>query len=771
MTLPDQVARRAETLRRELTHHNYRYYVLDDPEIPDAEYDRLFRELQALEQRYPELRTPDSPTQRVGGEPLGAFAEVEHRLPMLSLANALDEGEMRDFDRRVRDGLGVEQVCYSAEPKLDGLAISLFYEDGVLVQAATRGDGYRGENVTAQVRTIQSVPLRLKGDRGELPALFEVRGEVFLTHANFAAINERARRGGGKLFANPRNAAAGSLRQLDPRITASRRLSMFCYGIGVIEGSASALEAFDSHTESLALIADWGLPVSPEQRRVDGLEGCLAYHREMSERRDSLGYDIDGVVFKVDRRADQERLGFVSRAPRWAVAYKFPAQEELTTIEGVDFQVGRTGAVTPVARLKPVQVGGVTVSNATLHNMDEVGRKDVRVGDTVIVRRAGDVIPEVVRVLPERRPDGAEPPELPAHCPVCGSDVIRSEGEAVARCSGGLFCAAQRKEAIKHFASRRAMDIEGLGDKLIEQLVEQDLVHDPSDLYRLGLDDYAGLERMGEKSARNLLDALERSRWTTLARFIYALGIREVGEATAVALAEHFGDLAPLMSARPEDFVRSGVPGVGEKTAAALFDWLAEHPNAAPDGELAPWLAGLGIRGLTEDAARRIGQRYDSIEALRSATPAELRSGERSTIEGVGPIVAAHIQAFFAQPHNREVIERLLDPVLGGIRWEPPRGALAAAGGGEAERAAVAQPLAGKTVVITGTLSQPRDVIKAELQSLGAKVTGSVSGNTSFVLAGSDAGSKLEKARSLGIQVLSESELTALVKASGSGGQ
>jgi DNA ligase (NAD+) len=754
---------RAEALRRALNHHNYRYYVLDDPEIPDAEYDRLMRELQAIERAHPELLTPDSPTQRVGAAPLTAFGEIAHRMAMLSLNNALDETEMREFDRRVRQGLGVDQVVYSAEPKLDGLAISLVYEHGLLAVAATRGDGYRGEDVSAQVRTIQAVPLRLRDDAAAVPALLEVRGEVFLTHASFDAINAKARVSGGKVFANPRNAAAGSLRQLDPRVTASRGLTFFCYGLGAVEGEAIGADAFDSHSDSLRRMADWGLPVSPEQRRVTGVDACIAYHQEIGRRRDGLQYDIDGVVFKVDRRADQDRLGFVSRAPRWAIAFKFPAQEELTIVEAVEFQVGRTGAVTPVARLEPVQVGGVMVSNATLHNMDEVRRKDVRVGDTVFVRRAGDVIPEVVRVLPERRPEGARLVELPVHCPVCGSDVVRAEGEVVARCSGGLYCAAQRKELIRHFASRRAMDIEGLGDKLIDQLVERGLVQDPSDLYRLGLDDYAGLERMAIKSAQNLLDALERSRDTTLARFIYALGIREVGEATALALANHFRDLAPLMAARDADFVRSGVRGVGPKTAVALLEYLAEHPDAAPDGDLAAWLAGQGIRGLNADTAARIAERFDTIAALRTATPEALQGGEQSLIAGVGPIVAAHILAFFAQAHNREVIERLLDPGVGGIHW-PRVDVQADTQSDVASAPSAAQPLVGKTFVITGTLSRPRDVIKAELQGMGAKVTGSVSRNTDYLLAGSDAGSKLQKAEALGVSVIDETILAELLR-------
>lgn len=678
---PSEIARHAESLRQALNHHNYRYYVLDDPEIPDAEYDRLMRELQALEAAHPAVCTSDSPTQRVGGAPLSAFKEVAHRLPMLSLNNAFSEEEMRDFDQRVRDGLARasqarDQIQYSAEPKLDGLAISLIYVQGLLTRAATRGDGRRGEEVTAQVRTIQAIPLRLRSGEHPPPDFLEVRGEVFMTHARFRQLNEAAQRQGEKGFANPRNAAAGSLRQLDPRITASRGLSMFCYGLGAIEGAPWS----DSHSESLERLEDWGLPVSPEQRLVLGLDACLDYYRDMAARRDRLAYDIDGVVFKVDRREDQECLGHVARAPRWAIAYKFPAQEELTQVEAVEFQVGRTGAVTPVARLTPVQVGGVTVSNATLHNMDEVARKDVRVGDTVYVRRAGDVIPEVVRVLPERRPSGTSPVHLPSQCPVCGSDVIRAEGEAVARCSGGLFCAAQRKEALKHFASRRAMDIEGLGDKLIDQLVEQELVKDPSDLYRLSVDQLAGLERMAEKSAKNLLEALNRSRDTSLARFIHALGIREVGEATAEALADHFGDLDPLIGANAETLVEEDIPGIG-------------------------------------------------------------------------PIVAAHLQGFFDQPHNQEVIARLRDPAIGNIHW--PQQA--------PKPKPETLPLAGKTLVITGSLDRPREAIAADLKALGAKVTGSISKKTDYLIAGEDAGSKLAKAEALGITILDQAGLDALL--------
>jgi DNA ligase (NAD+) len=749
MIAPAEAAARVAELRRVIDHHDYRYYVLDEPEIPDAEYDRLMRELQELEAAYPELVVPESPTQRVGGEPLDAFATVAHRVPMLSLENALDEGEMRAFDRRVRDRLGVERVTYVAEPKLDGVAIGLTYERGRLTRAATRGDGRRGEDVTAQVRTIRSIPLHLNGKGW--PDLIEVRGEVFLPKAGFAAINARARRTGGKEFANPRNAAAGSLRQLDPRITASRPLTLFCYGFGAVEGGGLD----QTQSGSLALLKRWGLRVSPEMRVLEGIDACIAYHGSIAERRDALDYEIDGVVFKVDSIADQERLGFVARAPRWAVAYKFPAQEELTVVEAVEFNVGRTGAVTPVARLRPVSVGGVTVSNATLHNMDEVRRKDVRPGDTVYVRRAGDVIPEVVRVLTERRPPGAEPPALPSTCPICGSAVIRPEGEAVARCTGGLYCAAQRKEALFHFAARRAMDIEGLGEELIEQLVETGLVRDPADLYTLTHAQLTDLERMGDKSARNLLDALERSKSTTLARFIYALGIREVGEATALALAEAFRDLAPLMAVSVDDLVRQrGVKGVGRKTAESVVAFLADHPEARPaEGEdLARWLAGQKIPGVTVRVADGVVQHFQTLEALRAAQPKDLENRRQSLVTGVGEKVAEQIVRFFAEAHNREVIEKLLHA---GIHWkvsQPP----------EQGTAAAERPLAGKTVVITGTLSRPREEIKQRLVALGAKVTGSVSKNTDFVLAGDAAGSKLDRARALGVRVLSEAELDVL---------
>ena len=664
------VERRIEELREQIRLHNYHYYVLDAPLIPDAEYDRLFRELQQLEQEHPEFITDDSPTRRIGDQPLPGFEEVRHALRMLSLENVFSDGELADFDRRVRERLGTDKpVVYTAEPKLDGLAISLRYEDGRLVQGATRGDGERGEDVTSNVRTIEAIPLRLLGK--EYPALLEVRGEVFMPKAGFEKLNAEARKAGDKTFANPRNAAAGSLRQLDPRLTAKRPLSFYAYGLGQTDEPIA-----DSHAAAMQQLREIGIPVSPELKCLEGIDQCLDYYANILARRDSLPYEIDGVVYKVDSFDEQSRLGFVSRAPRWAVAHKFPAQEELTVVEDIEFQVGRTGAVTPVARLKPVTVAGVTVSNATLHNMDEIERKDVRVGDTVIIRRAGDVIPEVVQVVPDRRPGNAERPELPAHCPVCGSDVLRVEGEAVARCSGGLYCSAQRREGIKHFASRKAMDIEGLGDKLVEQLDEKGLVKTVADIYSLKAADIAALERMGEKSAQNLVEALEKSKATTLPRFLFALGIREVGEATARSLANHFLTL--------------------EAIEQADEDALQETPD-------------------------------------------------------VGPIVASHIASFFRQEHNIEVLQGL---IAAGVHWpaiEKP---------GEA-----AQPLDGKTFVLTGALSRPRDQIKARLEALGAKVSGSVSGKTDYVVAGEAAGSKLAKAQDLGIEILDEDKLQEMINA------
>ncbi|MES9856629.1 MAG: NAD-dependent DNA ligase LigA [Sedimenticola sp.] len=662
-------SRRATLLRDQLNHHNYQYYVLDTPTIPDSEYDRLMRELLGLEAEYPELITPDSPTQRVGAKPLGSFGEVLHRLPMLSLDNAFSDQEMEDFDRRVKERLELDgEVTYLVEPKLDGLAISLRYVDGVLVQAATRGDGSRGEDVTLNVRTIQSVPLRLLGEGW--PAILEVRGEIYMPRAGFERLNLQARDCGEKGFANPRNAAAGSLRQLDPKITAKRPLAMFCYGFGEIAGGPLAA----NHSKSIQRLADWGLRISPEMKVLTGVNQCLDYYREMGKQRDSLDYDIDGIVYKVDNFEQQQNLGFVSRAPRWAIARKFPAQEEMTRLLAIDIQVGRTGALTPVARLDPVTVAGVVVTNATLHNEDEIRRKGVRVGDTVIIRRAGDVIPQVVSVVLEHRPEGTEPFDMPLACPVCGSDVIRDGDEATLRCSGGLFCPAQRKEAINHFASRRAMDIEGLGNKRVEQLVDGGLITTPAELYQLQQPQLLALERMGEKSAANLIQALDRSKATTLGRFLFALGIREVGERTAQSLAQRYGDLGALMRADEEG--------------------LLEVPE-------------------------------------------------------VGPIVASHLVTFFQQPHNLEVIDAL---IKGGIHWPV-----------EELPDAANQPFAGKTFVLTGSLSRPRSLFKEDLQALGAKVAGSVSKKTDYLVAGEEAGSKLAKAEKLGVTVLDEAGLETLL--------
>jgi DNA ligase (NAD+) len=670
MSAPNQVQERIRTLRKLIDNYNYSYYVLDNPEIPDAEYDRLMRELQDLEARYPELITPDSPSQRVGTKPLAALGEVKHEIPMLSLNNAFSEAELADFDRRVQERLGGGPVEYAAEPKLDGLAVSLLYQDGLLVQGATRGDGFTGEDITHNVRTIPTVPLRLRGEG--IPSLLEVRGEVYLSKEAFGRLNKEQIAKGEKPFVNPRNAAAGSLRQLDPRITANRPLAIFCYGVGKVEQGRLPAR----HSAVLAQLARWGLRVPPELRVVKGLDGCLGYYRQILVRRDTFPYEIDGVVFKVDLFEQQRILGFVARAPRWAIAYKFPAQEELTQVVAIEVQVGRTGALTPVARLKPVFVGGVTVSSATLHNEGEIRRKDVRIGDTVYVRRAGDVIPEVVKVVLERRPPDSHPFQMPTRCLVCGSEVVKEEGGAIARCSGELFCPAQRKEAIKHFTSRRALDIEGLGEKRVEQLTERGLVKDVADLYHLTVAQLADLERMGQKSAANLINALERSKHPSLARFLYALGIREVGEATAQVLAKEFGSLSALAAASEE----------------------------------------------------RLQQVAD-----------------------IGPVAAAHIAAFFRQAYNRQVIQRLWEA---GVRWEE-----------QPSEIPVSPPLAGKTFVLTGTLtSMTREQAKARLQALGGKVSNSVSARTDYVVVGTNPGSKLEKAKGLGLTLLDEARFQGLLK-------
>lgn len=682
------VRARIETLRAQINEHNYRYYVLDDPQIPDAEYDKLFHELQALEADHPDLITADSPTQRVGAEPSLQFATVEHVVPMLSLANCFDEQELRDFDGRVRKGLNLDEateITYVAEPKLDGTAVSVRYENGHLVRAATRGDGRHGEDITANVRTIRTVPLRLRGN--DLPRVLEVRGEVYMPLAGFRAYNERAEAAGEKTFVNPRNAAAGALRQLDAKLTASRPLAAFFYGWGVVEGWT--LPA--SHWQILARFRDWGLPVNPLIDKVDGVDGCLAYYKHMAEQRPGLAYEIDGIVYKLDRLDWRESLGFVSRAPRWAIAHKFPAEEAMTVIRDVEFQVGRTGALTPVARLEPVFVGGVTVSNATLHNMDEVTRKDVRIGDTVVVRRAGDVIPEVARVIADLRPVDAGSVVLPRTCPVCGSAVERLADEAVARCTGGFICRAQLHGALMHFVSRRALDIEGLGEKLLRQLVDSRRLQSPADIFTLTVDELAGLDRMAEKSAHNVVQAIERSKETSLARFLYALGIREVGESTAMALADHFGSLEALIQAADADS--------------------------------------------TTAQAEKARDRYPRLSA----------------VPDVGGIVAAHICQFFEEPRNREVIAALQ---YRGVAWTDI----------QPNDADSPQPLAGKTFVLTGTLpGMTRDEAKAMIQAAGGKVTGSVSKKTDFLVAGEAAGSKLTRAEALGLSILDEDGLKALL--------
>ncbi len=657
--------RRIAELRDAINDHNYRYYILDEPAVPDAEYDRLLCELQKLEAEHPDLITPDSPTQRIGASGETTFAKVVHRLPMLSLDNAFSEEELLGFDRRVRDRLGTDDtIDYVCEPKLDGLAVSLHYENGLLTQAATRGDGYSGEDITANIRTIESVPLRLRGK--DVPALVEIRGEVYMPRSGFEALNRRLSDQGDKSFVNPRNAAAGSLRQKNPRITASRPLELCAYSVAVPDDDVLP----DRHSECLQMVHRWGFRINPEMRLAAGPEECLQAYEELLAKRDQLPYEIDGIVFKVNSIPDQHALGFVSRAPRWAVAHKFPAQEELTTVEAVEWQVGRTGAVTPVARLKPVFVGGVTVSNATLHNMDEIRRLDVHIGDTVFVRRAGDVIPQVMKVVSGRRPVDAPEVVLPEHCPICGADVIQIEGEVVARCSGGLYCPAQRKEAIRHYASRKALDIEGLGDKWIDLLVDREMVLTVADLYRLRKDDLVRLERMGEKSADNLVQAIDSTRNPELRRLIYALGIREVGEATARALAQHFGTLEKLMGA--------------------------------------------------------------SEEALQE-------------VPDVGPVVAGHIRSFFSQSHNQDIIN---DLKACGVQWQTVEVA-----------SPEALPLKGETWVLTGTLSEmTRDEARAQLESLGVKVAGSVSKKTRCVVAGEAAGSKLAKAESLGVPVMDEGE-------------
>lgn len=667
MSLQQQI----DKLRQDLRRYEYEYHVLDNPTIPDAEYDRLFHQLKALEAAHPELITADSPTQRVGAKPLSGFAQIRHEIPMLSLDNAFSDEEFYAFVKRIEDRLIrlPAPLTFCCEPKLDGLAVSILYVNGVLTQAATRGDGTTGEDITANIRTIRNIPLQLLMDNP--PARLEVRGEVFMPHAGFERLNQQALEKGEKTFANPRNAAAGSLRQLDPKITSKRPLVLNAYGIGIAEG----VDLPNTHYDRLQWLKSIGIPVNPEIRLCNGTDEVLDFYRDIQNKRSSLGYDIDGTVLKINDIALQEKLGFISKAPRWAIAYKFPAQEELTRLNDVEFQVGRTGAITPVAKLEPVFVAGVTVSNATLHNGDEIERLNIAIGDTVVIRRAGDVIPQIIGVLHDRRPADARPIVFPETCPVCDSAIVRIEGEAVARCTGGLFCAAQRKEALKHFVSRKAMDIDGVGGKLIEQLVDRELIHTPADLFKLDLTTLTRLERMGAKSAENALASLEKAKNTTLARFIFALGIRDVGEATALNLANHFKTLEALQNA--------------------------------------------------------------DLEALQQ-------------VPDVGEVVANRILAFWHEPHNVAVVN---DLIAQGIHWD------------DVEVKEVGENLfKGKTVVLTGTLTQMgRNEAKALLQDMGAKVSGSVSAKTDFVIAGDAAGSKLTKAQELGVTVLTEEEFLAQI--------
>ncbi len=671
----DTIEQKITQLRTTLRHHEYLYHVLDTPEIPDAEYDRLMGELRALEETHPEFITADSPTQRVGAAPLSEFTQVRHEVPMLSLDNAFDEASFIAFNKRVQSRLrSAEQLEYCCELKFDGLAVNIVYERGILRRAATRGDGSTGENITANIRTIKSIPHRLRGD--SVPDRLEVRGEVFITQADFEKMNESARRNKGKVFANPRNAAAGSLRQLDSKVTASRNLTFISYGIGAI--SSSDFPA--THIKRLFKLQEWGLPISNRTTLCNGASEVIDFYNKIESEREVLGFDIDGIVVKVNSLALQNKLGFIAKSPRWAIAFKFPAQEQMTRLRGVDYQVGRTGAITPVARLEPIKVAGVIVQNATLHNADEIERLSIRINDMVVVRRAGDVIPQIVGVIESMRAENSKEIKFPTHCPVCHSDIERVEGEVVARCTGGLTCAAQRKEALKHFVSRRALDVDGMGDKIIEQLVDREYVKTPADLFALKLNTLACLDRMGPKSAQNVVDALEKAKETTFARFLYALGIREVGEATAAGLAAHFGTLDALIAASIEDLQK------------------------VPD---------------------------------------------------VGIVVATHTFNFFAEESNREVIRQLTEEA--GVHWPTPVII-------KAEE--IDSPFAGKTVVLTGSLSiMSRDDAKARLVALGAKVAGSVSKKTDLVIAGEAAGSKLVKAQELGIEVIDEAEMIRLLGA------
>ncbi len=783
MTPPTPAARIAD-LRRQLEDANYRYYVLDEPSIPDAEYDRLLRELEALEAAHPDLITADSPTQRVGNAPAGKFAEVRHAIPMLSLGNAFSDEEVQDFVRRIADRLKRPALRFSAEPKLDGLAISLRYEGGAFVQGATRGDGATGEDVTLNLRTIKAIPLTLRGTGW--PDVLEVRGEVYMPRADFETYNEYARKHGGKVLANPRNGAAGSLRQLDPRITAQRPLAFFAYGTGLVEGG----ELPDSHSATLKQLRGWGFPVSSLSEVVEGVEGLLDYYRRIGEARDGLPFDIDGVVYKLDDGEGQREMGFVSRAPRWAIAHKFPAQEQMTVLESIEVNVGRTGAVTPWALMQPVHVGGVTVTRATLHNADQVARLDVRNGDTVIVRRAGDVIPEVVGVVPERRPSGTVPWQMPTQCPVCGSEIVREEGEAVWRCSGELTCPAQRKETIIHFASRRAMDIEGLGERFVEDLSDLDFVQHVADLYKLTLDDLLEMKRrvderdgttpetvksgkVATKWAENLIEAIDRSRRTTLERFLFGLGIQHVGESTAKALAQWFGDLQ-VIRRLPWPLFKQ-VPDIGGEVARSLGHFLDQPGNQQaiddllargvvigdthpPSGklraglELATVLVDLEIPKVTRVRAEQLASAFPSVQALLDAPV------HNFVTAGLPSDAANAFATWLEDETNAQLLSRC-GAALDELRAITP-----------ADVAVSAGPLDGKTVVLTGSLaSMSRDEAGEKLEALGAKVAGSVSKKTHLVVAGEAAGSKLAKAQELGVEIWDEAQLLAFLAQHGSG--
>jgi len=772
-------------LREEIARHNYRYYVLDEPSVPDAEYDRLFNELKALEAEHPELVTADSPTQRVGGQALAAFSQIRHQIPMLSLGNAFEESDLREFDRRVLAGLDLPAtdplsagttVDYSCEPKLDGLAVSLLYRDGQLVQGATRGDGTTGEDISANVRTIRNIPLKLHGSGW--PAELEVRGEVYMSKAGFERLNASQAELGGKTFANPRNAAAGSLRQLDSRITASRPLEFCCYGVGQVSEPVA-----DSHIATLEKLRTWGLPISRELRHAAGVEACLAYYHDIGARRQELPYEIDGVVFKVNSLAAQRELGFRSREPRWAIAHKFPAMEEITEVLDVEFQVGRTGAVTPVARLKPVKVAGVTVSNATLHNMDEIGRLGLMIGDSVIIRRAGDVIPQVMQVAVERRPADARPVQVPEQCPVCGSQVERtqlvkrskgrettSEG-AVYRCVGRLACAAQLKQAIIHYVSRRAMDIDGLGEKSVEQLVDQGLIRSPADLYRLTFEQVVALEGFAEVSSNKLLAAIEASKRPSLARFIYALGIPDVGEETAKVLARSLGSLARVQAALPQ--VLTYLPDIGMEVAYEIHNFFDDEHNRnvieqllacgmqlQDEGELAAefaasttlagLIAKLDIPFVGPTGAEKLVARLGSLEQIIQADGIDLR-------QALNARQADAVREFFRSEANQQLARAIEAQLLAfGMHWASER------------KTSEGLPLAGQTWVLTGSLERmSRDVAKDKLESLGAKVAGSVSGKTHCVVAGPGAGSKLTKANELGVKVLDEDAFVGFLERQG----